>query len=354
MVSADVKQRPHPHAELRARYAADLADGLDRFFEPPVATCPWCGGGELAALLTGADLMKCKPGRFTLQRCRSCGHVFQNPRLNAAGLEFYYRDVYDGLGAKRAERLFRAQKPAYYARARLVRAHASPRRWLDVGTGHGHFPAVASQVLSATTFDGLDMSEGVETAWRLGRIAEAYRGQFPDLAAELVGRYDGVSMNHYLEHTTDPFTELDAASTVLRPGGHLLIELPDPQSRLRLLGRYWSQWCQPQHLNLFPCRNLRSALTERGFSILAEQHGRAHLPFDFTFALVLAVNSVAPDPTLPWLRHDPTWRRKLLRRCALAGIVPLVPLTLGLDVATVGWVRLTDGGNVFRLLARKR
>jgi SAM-dependent methyltransferase len=167
-------------------------------------------------------------------------------------------------------------------------------------------------------------------------------------------KYDVVSMNHYLEHTTDPFAELDAARTVLRPGGHLLIEVPDPESRLRLLGRYWVQWLQPQHLHLFPCRNLRSALTSRGFSILAEEHGRAHAPMDFTIALVQAVNAVAPDPAaLPWLPRPPTLRHQLVHRCTWTSIVPLLPLTLGLDAAILAWVRLTDGGNVYRLLARK-
>ena len=33
---------------------------------------------------------------FTLEQCGDCGHVFQNPRLTPEGLEFYYRDFYDG------------------------------------------------------------------------------------------------------------------------------------------------------------------------------------------------------------------------------------------------------------------
>ena len=59
----------------------------------------------------------------------------------------------------------------------------------------------------------------------------------------MAGAYDVVSMHHYLEHTREPLDELDAAATALVPGGHLLIELPDPESRFPLVvGRWWIPW----------------------------------------------------------------------------------------------------------------
>jgi 2-polyprenyl-3-methyl-5-hydroxy-6-metoxy-1,4-benzoquinol methylase len=36
-------------------------------------------------------------------------------------------------------------------------------------------------------------------------------------------------MYHYLEHTADPAAELDAATALLAPGGHLMVEVPDPR-----------------------------------------------------------------------------------------------------------------------------
>jgi hypothetical protein len=49
------------------------------------------------------DLLQQKPGTFTLDRCGGCGHIFQNPPVNAEGLSFYYRDFYDGLSAEKVE-----------------------------------------------------------------------------------------------------------------------------------------------------------------------------------------------------------------------------------------------------------
>ena len=218
-------------AALRPAYQADLARGTDRFFEPRRTTCPWCDSAELRVRLRTTDLIQHKPGRFVLDECTACGHVFQNPRLNPTGLDFYYRDFYDGLGEQQLDGLFKSSTKSYLSRARLAVQHAAPGNWLDVGTGHGHFPHTAATLLPDTVFDGIDQSEGVELAQRRGWITTGYRGHFTELADGLAGRYDAVSMFHYLEHTTDPAAQLAAASRVVRPGGVLLIEVPDPECR---------------------------------------------------------------------------------------------------------------------------
>ena len=93
-----------------------------------------------ASTSASRDLFQHKPGAFTLERCRGCGHVFQNPRLSLAGLDFYYKDFYDGLGEAGMEFIFGFGAQPYHDRARMVRAVATrPQRWLDVGAGHGHF-----------------------------------------------------------------------------------------------------------------------------------------------------------------------------------------------------------------------
>ncbi|MEU8588776.1 class I SAM-dependent methyltransferase [Streptomyces sp. NPDC048664] len=343
-------------AALRPVYEADLAHGLDRFFEPRRADCPWCGSARLTTRLRTTDLLQHKPGRFTLAGCGDCGHVFQNPRLSAAGLDFYYRDFYDGLGERQLGRTFGGRTRMYVARARAVQAHEpAPKTWLDVGTGHGHFCEAARTVHPETSFDGLDFTDGVELAERAGRVDRGHRGSFPDLAPELTGRYDVVSMFHYLEHSTEPDRELRAAHTALRPGGHLLIEVPDPESRYaRLLGRWWLPWLQPQHLHLAPVGNLRARLTGLGFTVVAEEHAGPHDPVDLLAAVWLALDSAAPREDLPWLPRPPTALRRALRTVTLLAGVPLLVLGTLLDRCAAGPVSQRLGlSNAYRLLARR-
>jgi SAM-dependent methyltransferase len=341
--------------QARVCYERELADGVDRFFEPRRADCPWCGSDDLSVRLRVPDLVYGKPGNFTLEECAGCGHVFQNPRLTPAGLDFYYRDFYDGVGASNAESIFLSAKDAYRARARMVEPFGTPKAWLDVGAGHAHFCATAREVWPDTVFDGLDWGDEIEEAARRGWIGRAHRGMFPDLTDELDGVYDVVSMHHYLEHTRDPFAELDAAAKILPPGGHLLIELPDPEWPLaRMFGKYWMPWFQPQHQHMMPIENLKRALAERGLTPIAQERSAVHQHNDFVAAAYLFFAGLAPDPNRPWATRRPSLVRKVGRGLVWTVGVPALPAGLLLD-RTVGHVvaNRRGRGNAYRVLAKK-
>jgi SAM-dependent methyltransferase len=352
---ARTPDRPDPDMpRLREAYAEELAGGLDRFFEPKRTDCPWCEGTALRTVLTSRDYQQRKPGVFRLDRCVSCGHVFQNPRLSLAGLDFYYRDYYDGLGAMEVERGFRVSAPHYRDRARMLEGHAEPTAWLDVGGGHGHFCLEAREIWPNTRFDALDMAEAVEEAERQGWVDHAHRGMFPDFADKLAGAYDVVSMHHYLEHTIDQKAELDAAAAVLPAGGHLLIEVPDPESPFgRIVGRWWHNWFQPQHLHFIPLRNLKAALAERGFETVAVERGPAHQRLDLLMVTLLMLNRLTPDPDKPWLKRRGRRARLTARTAAYLTAMPVVVAAGVADQLLAPVIRRYGGANTYRLLARK-
>ncbi|MEU6760160.1 class I SAM-dependent methyltransferase [Streptomyces sp. NPDC046685] len=340
-------------AARAAAYREELAAGTERFLEPRRPDCPWCGSGRLTVRVRVPDLLQGKPGRFTLEQCEACGHVFQNPRLTPTGLEFYYRDFYDGRGGEGAGTVFGRLGAAYRLRAEMLLPYGDPASWLDVGTGHGHFCNAARAVWPRTRFDGLDMGDGVREAERRGWVETGYQGQFPEFASKLAGQYEVVSMYHYLEHTRDPLAELDAAAAVLAPGGYLTIELPDPESRMaRLLGPAWLPWFQPQHQHLVPAVNLREALADRGFTVLAEEHGPAHQGNDFFGAVALTATRLAPDPDRPWGPPATPGARALAGAVRLAAL-PAFAGAAVLDALRTVAARRTDGGNAYRMLARK-
>ncbi|MGP4028679.1 methyltransferase domain-containing protein [Actinomadura sp. 3N407] len=352
---AAVREEPDPEMpRLRREYAAELSEGVARFFEAPRRTCPWCGDGDLRLVLTSGDHQHHRPGLFRLDRCGSCGHVFQNPRLNATGLDFYYRDYYDGSGAPEVERGFRLAAPHYRDRARMPRGHVVPRTWLDVGGGHGHFCNAARDIWPDTRFDALDMSVSIQEAERRGWADASHLGSFTELADKLAGEYDVVSMHHYLEHTVDPHAELDAAARVLPPGGHLLIEVPDPEWTVgRLAGRWWHAWFQPQHLHFVPLDDLTAALSEHGMRIVAVERGPAHQPVDLLMLVMMPAHRIVPDPDKPW--RDPRYRR--LRVAARTAVyLAAGPLMLGAAMADqllYPVIRRGGRSNTYRVLAQR-
>jgi SAM-dependent methyltransferase len=354
--SAAELEREAELAEAVTYYRDALADGIGRFLEERRPDCPWCGSAKLSVLVRSPDLVIGKPGTFTLEKCGGCGHVFQNPRLSPEGLSFYYRDVYDGLGAAGAERVFLTGGEGYRDRAAMLKPFTTPKAWLDIGAGHGHFCAIAAETWPDTVFDGLDQGAGITEAERRGWITTAYRGEFPELASTLTGRYDVISMHHYLEHTRDPRAELDAAAQVLSPGGYLLIELPDPRWPLApIFGRYWMPWFQPQHQHMMPLGNLTAALAERGLRVVATERGPAHIPSDAAVALVLLLSRLAPDRGQPWSTRPPTAAATAWRGIAWMTALPVIAVALVLD-RSVGraLARRLDHGNAYRVLARRQ
>ncbi|MFB6679636.1 class I SAM-dependent methyltransferase [Streptomyces sp. NPDC056390] len=347
-------------AERRPAYLTELAQGTDRFHEPRRSDCPWCGSGRLRTRLRTTDLLQHKPGSFVVDQCRACSHSFQNPRLTPEGLAFYYRDFYDGLNAGHSARLLNAQHSArrsarrHRAAARTLLALIEPESWLDVATGQGHFPAAAKEVHPYTAFDGLDAGAAVEEGRRAGRVEEAHRGTLTELAPALAGRYDALSMFHYLEHATDPREELKAARTVLRPGGHLLVEVPDPESRYaKLLGKWWVSYFQPQHLHLIPMDNLSRELERLGYTVVATDRREAHVPLDLTAGLALFLGHWLPSADAPWRSKAPTPLQRGLRTALTYAVVPLVAAAYAADQLLAPLAGRTRFANAYRVVARK-
>jgi len=342
--------------ELRPAYLKELEQGTDRFFEPRVDSCRWCGSPDLVRRLTSPDLIQHKPGRFTLEECTTCGHVFQNPRLSPDGLDFYYRDFYDGFAGEEMEKVFASSDEEYAGRVAMVSAHAeAPRRWLDVGSGHAHFCLVAKESFPQTSFEGVEQSRSIDDAAHRGWVDRAHRGFFPDVAPQMAGEFDVVSMLHYLEHTREPLAELDAAATALTPGGLLMVEVPDPEARsARTLGAYWMPWLQPQHQHFLSLDRLEQALEQRGFTVLDRHREPSSPGLDVLPAVWLAAGRLVPRPWMPWLpRPTPVQRAARVAVCLLA----LPVAVLASAVASAGAAldrsdRSGRPGNAFRVLAR--
>ncbi|WP_406167982.1 class I SAM-dependent methyltransferase [Streptomyces sp. NBC_00996] len=355
---------PQSIAERRAAYAAELAQGTGRFHEPRRDDCPWCGSRRLRTRLRTSDLVQRKPGTFVVDECGDCAHAFQNPRLTAEGLAFYHRDLRDLRDLREdaieglAVRLLgaRGSRGRHRAAARAMLPYTEPESWLDVGTGHGHFPAVAKEVHPYTAFDGLDATRRVAKARAAGRVEEAHRGRLTDsrIAERLRSRYDVVSMFHHLEHTRDPREELRAAMVVLRPGGHLLVEVPDPDCAFgALLGKWWVSYGQPRHLHLMPLPNLLGELEALGCAIVATDRREPHIPYDLAGALALALGHALPDLDAPWRPAPPTPLQRTLHTALTRASNPLLATTSVLDHALAPLFRRTRFSNAYRIIARR-
>lgn len=338
----------------RPYYASLISEGLSAFFEKEMSNCPLCGCGHLRQLLRTRDRFQRKPGMFKLDECTECGLVFQNPRLGARGLEYYYGDFYEGLGAQASEWYYGLAKRAKARRARRVAGLLEPRSWLDVGGGNGSFCRAAATVWPHTRFELLDSSSLALDAVEKGWAADVHGQPLIDAAGEMEGSFDVITMHHYLEHTTDPEAEIAAARRALCPGGVLIVEVPDPDSRFgRLMKSYWWQWLQPQHLHLFPAAALTDLLGRNGFRTVRVERAKAHIPVDFLSTTALIGMRLIPGQVTPWTAATGRWRGAA-RGLIFVAFVPLLLLAFAADRA---WAPLARRGsrltNVYAVIARR-
>ena len=159
-------------------------------------------------------------------------------------------------GARLAAPLLRA-----FDRRRLTqleRAGAlTPGRLLDIGAGRGRF--VAQARAAGWYAHGIEPSQrGIEGARAIG--IELVAGGIDD-AQVPAGSLDAASLWHVLEHVEDPGAALERIASWLRPGGMLLVGVPNLAGvQARVGGARWYHLDVPRHRTHFTLTGLEALL----------------------------------------------------------------------------------------------
>lgn len=232
--------------------------------------CPMCGADQSALLFEGGDLLHPSDGRFRLVTCQRCGHIYQNPRPTVAAIASFYPDNYIPFQ--------RAIEDELHWWKRLDRAYGRHRRCAAVHAAAGR-PGVLLDVGCATGIflDGMRrlgwQVQGVEPTESAARYArsrlglEVFGGRLEE-AGFADASFDAITLWDVLEHVHEPRLVLAELARLLRPGGLLVLSLPNPDSlEARLLGPHWAGWDLPRHLNLFRPPQLRAQLGRLGLPV---------------------------------------------------------------------------------------
>ncbi len=247
--------------------------------------CPICGSGQLNKLMEVPDFRN-KRESFQLQRCISCGFVLTSPRPQDENLgEYYPKEDYSshneapkGLFDKV---YFEVQKRNLAFKKNHITGLCSvPGKLLDYGCGAGSFAAFMKDF-------GWDC-EGVEPSAAAAEIAGKRLGKkvmAPNEFEPKANLYDIITLWHVLEHIPDFETVLAKLSQALKPGGYLLLALPNHKSLdAEYYGRYWAAWDVPLHLWHFGPEHINALATKFGL----EWQKPFPLPFDAYYVSMLS------------------------------------------------------------------
>jgi len=279
--------------------------------------------------------------RYQLLRCLACGTA----RTSAGALPGLHDS---GAYQPRAPRLHRAARPVLAAfdqrRLRLLRALVPPpARLLDAGAGRGRFVAAAGAAgYDAFGIDPSGRAAGERSGGPLRRVTIAQ--------AEIAPRsLDAVTLWHVLEHLEQPGEALSRIAGWLRPGGGLLVAVPNLESlQARVAGERWYHFDVPRHRVHFTPAGLHRLLTARGFEVLATHHVLLeHNPYGMWQSLV--------NP----LTARPSYLYNLLKRNAPLRSIDLPVSLLALALAPAAAVAeliagLTGRGGTIAVSARRR
>jgi SAM-dependent methyltransferase len=234
--------------------------GDTHFLRVASVQCPICSGPSSFAFRKLAD---------DYFRCH-CGFLFIWPRPGEEYLQDRYRQHGEEYWSDERVLKFTFSPSKSRREIRFLRRFSSGGKLLDIGCSTGSF--VRAALDAGFDAEGVDISSPAITCGKkLGlplRCLDVLNDPLPD-------QYDIVSMWATLEHLPDPMRHLKRARDLLRPGGLLLVSVPNFSGITQKLIGKWDRYVGAGHLNYFTPHVLRFTLETCGM------HYRAATTYGF-------------------------------------------------------------------------
>lgn len=258
--------------------------------------CVICGGTRFVKVFQGRDRLHGLPGEFTLGECKTCGLLTVHPRLSREESANYYPDDYISYpqAIEDEPSWFRRLDRGYGIRKRcqpILKRVRTPGKILDIGCATGVF-------LNGMRRYGWDCY-GVEPSAHAAEYARNRFGlnitngylddiEFPE------GYFDVITLWDVVEHLPDPLQSLKKIRYLLKPGGWLVLSLPNTLAWERYwFKEYWAGWDIPRHYNMFSPQTIGLLLKKCDFKTMeiksfTGRHG----------ALVISISFLLSDSRL--------------------------------------------------------
>jgi SAM-dependent methyltransferase len=226
--------------------------------------CPYCGSAQ-TRLLARKKLLA------HLRHCNDCGLMFLWPKPEAVANKRFYQSAY------RESAVTDLPSPAALAELVAAGFRGGP---LDYGS---RITAVRRLRLGGSLLDyGASWGYGVwqfkdagyeAAGFEVSRARAAFGGQrlgvqiATDVCELMPASFDIIHTAHVLEHLADLRATFADFRRLLRPGGHLVIFVPNGNGRsARALGVKWGPMIGEKHVNALTAAFLVRALTQYGFA----------------------------------------------------------------------------------------
>lgn len=265
-----------------------------------VNECPYCGSYERSLAYEDVQdwSFDCAPGKWSYWDCVVCQSLYLDPRPTQMTIGAAYATYYTHSNGE-SESFLRSIKERLRNEclSQKLDANIQPRlhltkllngvvaiigkrvsvpfgwtslagrpkgSFLDVGCGAGFTVALAQQL--GWDAMGLEIDPAaVHEARRFG--LNILEGNYAQLT-QFEGQFDCIMCSHVLEHVHEPRDLLAKLKSAIKPGGLLLLTLPNALSPMRRhFGANWRGLEAPRHISIPTESKLSQLLSEAGFTI---------------------------------------------------------------------------------------
>jgi 2-polyprenyl-3-methyl-5-hydroxy-6-metoxy-1,4-benzoquinol methylase len=208
--------------------------------------CPLCGGKAHPRFTAIDENHHVSNIRFTYLKCSACQGIFLDQTPDDLGR--YYQSEYYAIPP-----LERLQQVADKDRNKIdtVLRFAAGGRLLEVGPAFGVFAWQAKQ--AGFVVDVIEMDARCCEYLQHTLGVNVTQSDNPVAAMESLPQHEVIAIWHVLEHLPDSLAFLRAAAANLKPGGVLVIAMPNPDAwQFKVMGRHWPHLDAPRHVTLIP------------------------------------------------------------------------------------------------------
>jgi len=236
-----------------------------------IKECPICGSSEKQIFMNLKDYFLSGKD-FSIEECKQCTFRFTNPRPGPDELPSYYesKDYISHSNEKKGLLSFVYQQARKYSLAqkyKLIQHFPPNSKILDYGCGTGDFLNYCKTHNWNTS--GIEPNPGARQ-----QAVDNYKLQVEEEAFvnNLVpASYDVITLWHVLEHVPLLQERIKALTNALKPGGLLIIALPNCDSwDAQYYKNFWAAYDVPRHLYHFNPTTLKRLLRDLPLQFLTQ------------------------------------------------------------------------------------
>ena len=318
--------------------------------------CDLCGSENLKFLYNTLDYNRGFKGTFCLWGCKNCGLIFLNPQLSPKELEKYYtpdyykrieknpnrvRNVTEGFSGKLLSvfikhpivfKVFLFPLSSFIRGVKII----PYGKYLDAGCGKGQFLYEMKQLNPKGEYFGVEPGDFDKEDIKK-RGLKIFKETLVD-ACFPNNYFDIITLNQVFEHVHNPSQTIKELKRILKPGGTLIIAVPNCNSLgYKLFRKYWYHLDAPRHLFDYSDKTLKKYAEKFHFNIVKIRHGFQWEQIGLIVSFIHYSGKFARKNDLWGTVYKKIQKRNIFLWAAFVCLsIILIPLTILLNILKFG------------------